>query len=1549
MEFAGLLGVTRLCATATRLPGAVARTAATVTEPLVQPLTRSRRTHVSAGHRHIAVRGVHLPGSESMARALRRALLEVTGVSRAEVNAILGYVMVVHGEDVPVDELIAVVEDVERLHGAATQSYAPASHPADGRALLRETVLAGADLAGCALAIAGKAVRATPLPPGVPAALAMADVTPQVRRGLVRLIGRPATDLTFGAGTAVLHALAQQPTGLLLDSVHRAVRIAELRAHRATWNGRAPDMDTGAGAFEATPLDPSARPVPLRAGPIERMALGVPAALAATVSTVAITRDGGRAQGVLAAGVPKAARLGREAFATRFGRMVAGRGIVVLEPDALRRLDRVDRIVVDASALRTGATVIDAIVQVSETVSAGEVYERAHALIDVHHPKDRHERDGWAVAPVGAGTAGLGTAGSGTAGRGTAGTGTAGRGTAGAAGRGTAAQHVRGVAARGLRRNGGTVLMLTRGGEPVALVSVLPELDPKAEALVAAARAAGPVVIAGGSRGLARRLGVDQTVPGGGRLRASVQTLQQDGHGVVLISAHGGAALAAADVGIGLLGGNTRPPWGADLLCGPDLDGACLIVGALAAARRASGRSAEIAAVGSTAGVLVAATGPAARAARRAQLAVDLAAASALMLGTWSAEELSRLPGPVPVDRTPWHAWPAQAVLDRLGSSPSGIEEAEAARRRADGARQAAAPASAGLVRLAIEELDNPLTPALAAGAAVAAVVGSVVDAALIGTVLGANALVSGVQRLGAERALRQLVDLSAVRVRLRRPRAAGAGSSAPAAGTGRLDPDSETDSEVMVVADELVPGDVVTLTAGDAVPADCRLLVAEGLEIDESSLTGESQLVAKSADPSVSAAVADRHSMLYEGTVVAAGQAVAVVVATGAGTEMGRSLRAAEGQRKPGGVAVRMRRLTEVTLPISIGAGAVLLGSGLLRGQPLAQGLGSAVSLAVAAVPEGLPFVATAAELATARRLSGRGALVRNPGTIEALGRTDVLCFDKTGTLTEGRLRLRQVSDGCVSSPLARPNPAHRAIIAAALRANPEQNGGARLPHPTDRAITRAGRQLGLTTADGLGSWKRVDELPFEPGRGYHAVLGRAPGGQVLSVKGAPEIILERCVSWRRDGELVPFGDAEQQKVVQEVDRLARLGYRVLAVADRQASGRQDLTESRIDRLCFLGLLGIADPVRPTAAMAVSRLLKAGVQIIMITGDHPSTAEAIAAELGVSDGRIMTGAALDTLDDTALAEQLPHVSVFARVSPAQKARVVQALRAAGRVVAVTGDGANDAPAIRLADVGIALGERATAAARQTADLVVTDDRIETITDAIIDCRAMWRSTRDALAVLLGGNLGEIGFTVGTSLVSGTSPLNVRQLLLVNLLTDMLPAMALAVRKPAGVTRAELLAEGPERSLGTVLTRDIAVRAVTTAGAAELAWLLARLTGTRGQAATTGLVTLVATQLAQTIAAGGRDPLVLSSSLAALGALVITVQVPGVSHFFGNRPLLPHCWLIGLGSAALFALAAVILTRLRGGASDRAVPAAPPGPGDPAVATGDQGMGSRKS
>jgi cation-transporting ATPase I len=312
-----------------------------------------------------------------------------------------------------------------------------------------------------------------------------------------------------------------------------------------------------------------------------------------------------------------------------------------------------------------------------------------------------------------------------------------------------------------------------------------------------------------------------------------------------------------------------------------------------------------------------------------------------------------------------------------------------------------------------------------------------------------------------------------------------------------------------------------------------------------------------------------------------------------------------------------------------------------------------------------------------------------------------------------------------------------------------------------------------------------------------------------------------------------------------------------------------------------------------------------AGVDVVMLTGDHPSTAEGIADELGLLDsGTVLTGQELDELDDDRLVDRLDDVAVFARVTPAHKVRLVHAYQRAGRTVAMTGDGANDAPAIQLADVGVALGENSTSAARGAADVVVPSGEIETVVDAIVEGRAMWWSVRDALGILLGGNLGEIAFTTAGAMLTGRSPLNARQLLLVNLLTDVLPAMTIAVRPPRKVSPDQLLHGGPESALSGALNRSIALRAATTAAGAGTAWVAARLTGTRRHASTVALAALVGTQLGQTMLSGGRDPRVMAASAGSAALLVGVVQTPVVNRLFGCSALGPLGWSIAAGSAA---------------------------------------------
>jgi cation-transporting P-type ATPase I len=1034
-----------------------------------------------------------------------------------------------------------------------------------------------------------------------------------------------------------------------------------------------------------------------------------------------------------------------------------------------------------------------------------------------------------------------------------------------------------------------------------------------ARTLVDAAHAADcMVVVAGGDDALLDRLGADLLVDGDDGLTASVHMLQDDGCGVLLVARSPSPALRAAGCSLGVLDDQGRPPWGAHLIAGErGLADASFLVDAVAVAHEVSRQSTALSLGGSGLGALLAATAPSpAPAPGRALAAVNMAALAAMGNGVRAAAALARHRVASTEERPPWHALPADQVLALLESGTAGLTDDEAARRRA--ALPAADERRLGLYRAFVEELANPLAPVLAAGAGLAAAAGSPSDAALVGSVVGLNALIGAAQRVRVDRAVSALED---------------------ATDDGALQVRRAGELRSLAAAD-LVPGDIVVLESGDAVPADCRLLKTEGLELDESSLTGESLPVAKRPEPSQAAAVADRSSMVYEGTAVAAGAAEAVVVEVGAATEAGR---AAAGESVIArGVEERLGELSRVTVPVAVAGGMIVSGAALLRTQSLRQAISPGVSLAVAAVPEGLPLLATVAQLAAARRMSARGALARNPQAIETLGRVDMLCVDKTGTLTGGAIRLGVVTDGedeCAANDLS---PGCVRIVAASVRASPEARAGVDLPHLTDRAVLEGAAAANVTVDEQLQSWTRQAELPFEPGRGYHAVLGRNGRTGLLCVKGAPEVVLPRCDTWAHPAGSRPLDDRARERLEETVERLARRGHRVLAVAERETSDRRDLEDDRVHQLQLLGFLGLVDPVRPEATDGVARLQQAGLRVVMVTGDHPSTAEGIARELGIANaGQLMTGVVLDELSDEKLDLQLDAVTVFARVTPSHKVRIVEAYRRLGHTVAMTGDGANDAPAIRLADVGVALGENATPAARGAADLVVPDGRVETIVAAIVEGRSVWGSVRDALAILLGGNLGEMAFTVVGSVAGGRPPITPRQLLLVNLMTDVAPGMAIALRPPLDVEPEDLLREGPDASLGSALHRAILVRALATSVGAGMAWTCARLTGLQRRATTVALAGLVGAQLGQTLVSGGRDPLVVLAALGSAALLVGIVQTPGLSQFFDCTPLGPLGWGIAVGSSvAATALAAATAPLL-----DRVLPApgAASGSGHPAT------------
>ncbi|MEU6096284.1 cation-translocating P-type ATPase [Streptomyces sp. NPDC047079] len=1439
------------------------------------------------GRCHIDVRGVRGPGGMRVGRIVELALEEHPGVLWARVNAPTERVVVeLASPPPPRQELLRIIAHAE-AHGAAATADAGGSdgwcpephHPCEGPRARPTLPVLAADIAGLLLTLATRLSPWTPLPAEVGALATAVQCHPLLRRAVASVLGhRESPEAAVPVLNAIVQGLATRGGGLVLDAAQRLAQWREANAAQQAWAEAEPRLVRGPEDARAEPAF-TQRPQQHQ-DVTERYAAR---AMGAGAAVGALTMPGvgpRRGLAVALASMPKAPEAGREGFATSLGRFLALRGVVAMDRGALRRLGQVDTVLLDVDALRSGRHELTDM-EVLGGADPTQVSERLFALFDPSALARIHRDDhGWALGPL----------------EDLDPTDRAGRR----------------VADRLRSRGSEQVLGLACGRDLVAVAGVVTQTLPGAQALAAAARRSGIRVVLAGDQPYPELGFVDAMVPTGSRLVASVRGLQAEGAVVLLVSGNR-RALGASDCGLGVHREGEPPAWGAHLLVGTDLDSVALILTGVGVARQVDRDSAVLAASGSGIGAVAVMRAPAPQACSRGQAACNTAGGIAFALGAWRARQLCSRPVTPSVETVPWHLMPPSQVLERLRTSGDGLS-AEEADARAKGPSRTGVTPGTTLPSAFVEELANPLTPVLAGGAALAASVGSRADAVLVALITVTSALVGGVQRVRTERALAELTARSAVGARVRR------------GGTERL-----------VSAEDLVPGDVVLLRAEDVVPADCRLLEAHGLEVDESSLTGESLPVAKDPAPVVAAHLTERHSMLYEGTTVSAGEAVAVVVATGAATEVGRTMATAREAAPVTGVEARLSSLTKASLPLATVSAAAVVGAGLLHGRPFAESLASAVNLAVASVPEGLPFLVNAAQLASARRLAEHGALLRNPRTIEALGRADVLCFDKTGTLTEGNLQLAAVSDGERTLPVDRLGPQHRRLLAAALRATPAARQSEPMAHQTDRAVDAGARRVRVSVGDGAPRWRRTGTLPFDPSRAYHASTGRTADVTLLSVKGAPEVVLSRCRRRRLNGVETALDDAGRKALTEATEELAGAGRRVLAVAERTMGPTEELTDDAVCDLVFVGFVVLADPVRPGAAPATARLRAAGVHTVLLTGDHAATAEAIAATVtGDPNQTVCTGPELDQLDDDALDALLPTVDVIARCTPRHKVRIVEAFQRLGRVVAMTGDGANDAPAIRLADVGIALGRRGTPAATAAADLVIGDDRLETIVTALTEGRAMWTSVRTALAILMGGNLGEVTFSVLASTLSGSSPLSARQIMLVNLLTDLAPALAIAVRTPAESTGEQLLQEGPHQSLGTALTQEMLQRGLTTALGSGLAWTAARFIGTQRRAGTVALAAVVGTQLAQTLTSGGADRQVLAATIGSAAVLLGIIQTPGISHFFGSTPLGPVGWGIAL---AAITTATLLHSRLEPLARRMArmgpLPSPARGPGEP--------------
>jgi magnesium-transporting ATPase (P-type) len=953
-------------------------------------------------------------------------------------------------------------------------------------------------------------------------------------------------------------------------------------------------------------------------------------------------------------------------------------------------------------------------------------------------------------------------------------------------------------------------------------------------------------------------------------LAAALDCYQRGGHTVAVVSSAAAQALSAADVALGIIGdGDDQPaPWSADLIA-DDLAAAWRVLHALPAAKAASRRGVELSIGASALGALlliptVRGNGPE---------PVTAGAAIGLLSGYWLARKVldAPLPRPAPLDE--WHTMSVEQVRSTLAATDPAPESA------------AVVPAERHVIWQFFDtvraELSDPLTPVMGLGAAASAVLGSPIDAMLFGTVLTGNALLAAGQQLSAERRLNRLLA-----------------EQTPPAWKVTIRPDG-TRERHKVLAERVRRGDLIEIGPNDVVPADARLVEHTELEVDEASLTGESLPVAKQIEATPGAEVAERRCMLFAGTTVVTGTGLALVTAVGPDTEVRRAAELVTGGRRDIGLAHQLGRITRRAWPVSMAAGALVSGLGVLRGTPLQQAVANGVSVAVAAVPEGMPVVATLAQHASAQRLTKTGVLVRVPRSVEALGRVDVVCFDKTGTLSENRLRVTQVR------PV--PGESRQEVLRCAGHATPVSKERGH-PHATDAAVAEAAGGL-----DGAAKPGHPDaHLPFRSGRPFSASVT----GSELTVKGAPEVVLTAC-----QGVPAEIGDL--------VRKLAKDGLRVLVVARRQLTAAQQRSiediEDNVDtpeveavaELCtegltLVGLVGLSDTPRTGSARLLAELDRREVPVRVITGDHPVTARAIVRKMGLSvrAKQVISGAQWEALSRKEQERAVAERVVFARMSPANKVQIVQALERSGRVSAMVGDGANDAAAIRAATIGIGVVAHGSDAAHTAADVVLLDGRVESLLDALDEGNQLWQRVQSAVAVLLGGNASGAAFAVVGSALTGQAPLNTRQLLLVNMVTDALPATALAISRPSRPMPSG--SRGPDER---ALLRAVALRGATTAGATIAAWSMARFTGLPRRASTVALVALVTTQLGQTLLES-RAPLVALTAGGSFAAMAVLISTPGVSQFLGCTPLGPFAWAQALSSATVATTAAAIAPRL---------------------------------
>ncbi|MHA2271926.1 MAG: cation-translocating P-type ATPase [Candidatus Hodarchaeales archaeon] len=760
-----------------------------------------------------------------------------------------------------------------------------------------------------------------------------------------------------------------------------------------------------------------------------------------------------------------------------------------------------------------------------------------------------------------------------------------------------------------------------------------------------------------------------------------------------------------------------------------------------------------------------------------------------------------------------WYSMPYEDVLKNFNVTSNGLTDAEVAKRREIyGPNQLREGKQLSPFILLLMQFKNYLIIILLFAALISGIVAvwdksleeileapeEMLDAIVILIIVFFAAILGFVQEYRAERAIEALKEMTA-----------------PTASVIR---DGKTRE---IASTELVPGDIIPISAGDKIPADARLIESINLQTDEAALTGESVSVNKNATRSipVNVPLGDRKTMVYTGTVATYGRGLGVVVDTGMKTEFGtiaELLEEVEAGETP--LQRNLDQLGKTLAKVSFAVIFLVFVAGVLQEHEILEMLIWAIALAIAVVPEALPAVITISLAMGVQRMSQRNALIRKLPAVETLGATSVICSDKTGTLTKAEMTVRAVHFGdrnvdlseCDLSDIPRENKdCHFLLLCSALcndakwEEHPRETGKL-LGNPTEAALKAFAFHLGYTD-DYLAAYSRIDEIPFTSERKMMTTVNRSQNGLLAFSKGAPEILLAKSSSYFENGTEKPLNPQIINDLKQIAEDMARNALRTIAVAYKEVDDSYG-KESLEGDLIFLGFLGLIDPPRENVAKAVADCRAAGIKPVMITGDHMVTALAIGRELGIAKaGSAITGTELDTLSDEKLTETIDEIEVFARVSPAHKLRIVEAYSKKGHVVAMTGDGINDAPALKRADVGIAMGIKGTDVTKEAAEMILADDNFVSIVGAVEEGRIMYANIKKYLMYLLSANLGEI-LLLGLAVLLGLDlPLVAIQILYINLATDGLPALALSIDPPEG----DFMQQPPRDPHESVFTKPV--------------------------------------------------------------------------------------------------------------------------------------------